>query len=138
MRSRLALAAAVRRIVSLALAALVGVPAAVAAQASRMPIVADNIVVQRDVIYGRPDGAAVLADIAYPKAGKELPAIISVHGGRWTSWYHPDWSRGVRIAKLVDAKGMKTEGQTLHKKNNSASSMPCGRRCQDQWSSVAQ
>lgn len=92
MTSRLALAATVRRFVPLTLAVLAGAPIPVAALASRMPIVADNIVIQRDVIYGRPDGAAVLADIAYPEAGKGLPAIIYVHGGRWTS--------GERVGRL--------------------------------------
>ena len=55
------------------------------AQAFRMPVVADTITVERDVIYGRPDGAALLADIAYPAAARSLPAIVYVHGGRWTS-----------------------------------------------------
>lgn len=75
-----------------------------------MPIVADNIVVQRDVIYGRPDGAAVLADIAYPEAGKGLPAIIYVHGGRWTSGervgrlqlYVEDWAKAGYFAMTID------------------------------------
>jgi hypothetical protein len=48
-----------------------------------MPRVADDIIVERDVIYGRPDGAAVLADIAYPEVRKTIPAILNVHGGRF-------------------------------------------------------
>src|SRR5262245_38680517 len=91
--------------VVLAIAAL---PAA--AQPSRMPIVAENIVVQRDVIYGRPDGAAVLADIAYPDSGKSLPAILYVHGGRWTSGervgrmqlYVEDWAKAGYFAMTID------------------------------------
>ncbi|HEY7285447.1 MAG TPA: alpha/beta hydrolase fold domain-containing protein [Vicinamibacterales bacterium] len=95
----------------LGLAGLVAcIPAPAAAQASRMPIVADNIVVQRDVIYGRPDGAAVLADIAYPEAGKGLPAMIYVHGGRWTSGervgrlqlYVEDWAKAGYFAMTID------------------------------------
>ena len=39
--------------------------------------------VEKDVIYSRVDGAAVLADIAYPMEAAEVPAIIYVHGGRW-------------------------------------------------------
>ncbi len=39
--------------------------------------------VERDVIYSRVDGAAVLADIGYPLQGANHPAIIYVHGGRW-------------------------------------------------------
>src|SRR5262245_52381504 len=91
--------------VVLAIAAL---PAA--AQPSRMPIVAENIVVQRDVIYGRPDGAAVLADIAYPDSGKRLPAMIYVHGGRWTTGervgrmqlYVEDWAKAGYFAMTID------------------------------------
>ena len=60
-------------------------PAILSAQAFRMPIVAEAITVERDVIYGRPDGAALLADLAYPVAATGLPAIVYVHGGRWTS-----------------------------------------------------
>lgn len=95
----------------LALAALVTCTPSVAwAQASRMPIVAENIVVQRDVIYGRPDGAAVLADIAYPEMGKGLPAILYVHGGRWTTGervgrlqlYVEDWAKAGYFAMTID------------------------------------
>jgi acetyl esterase/lipase len=39
--------------------------------------------VEKDVIYSRPHGGAVLADIAYPVEGEDLPVIIYVHGGRW-------------------------------------------------------
>ena len=72
-------------VVALSLAAGMANADHVSAQAFRMPIVADAITLERDVIYGRPDGAAVLADIAYPVAAKGLPAIVYVHGGRWTS-----------------------------------------------------
>ena len=41
------------------------------------------VTVENDVIYSRPDGGAVLADIAYPVSGTDLPAIVYVHGGRW-------------------------------------------------------
>lgn len=85
-------------------------PLPAAAQASRMPIVADNIIVERDVIYGRPDGAAVLADIAYPEVRKSLPAILYVHGGRWTSGerigrlqlYVEDWAKAGYFAMTID------------------------------------
>ncbi|MEK6249086.1 MAG: alpha/beta hydrolase, partial [Planctomycetales bacterium] len=36
-----------------------------------------------DIVYGRVWGAGLLADIAYPESQQPLPAIISVHGGRW-------------------------------------------------------
>ncbi len=81
-----------------------------AGQTFRMPIVADNIVVERDVIYGRPDGAAVLADIAYPEGGTGLPAILYVHGGRWSGGerigrmqlYIEDWAKAGYFAMTID------------------------------------
>ena len=42
-----------------------------------------EIAVERDLIYGRVEGAALLADIGYPDGQNGLPAIIYVHGGRW-------------------------------------------------------
>ena len=72
-------------VVLLSLAAAMASADDVSAQPFRMPIVAEAITVERDVVYGRPDGAAVLADIAYPVTAKGLPAIVYVHGGRWTS-----------------------------------------------------
>jgi acetyl esterase/lipase len=86
-------------------------PATAQAQtAARMPIVADNIVVQRDVIYGRPDGAAVLADVAYPDMGKNLPVMLFVHGGRWVGGerlgrlqlYVEDWAKAGFFAMTID------------------------------------
>lgn len=42
-----------------------------------------NVIYTEDVVYGRVAGAGLLADIAYPESKDPLPAIISVHGGRW-------------------------------------------------------
>jgi alpha-L-fucosidase 2 len=42
-----------------------------------------KIVAQEDVVYGRVQGAGLLADIAYPEGQARLPVILSVHGGRW-------------------------------------------------------
>lgn len=42
-----------------------------------------NVTYLEDVVYGRVAGAGLLADIAYPESKQPLPAIISVHGGRW-------------------------------------------------------
>jgi alpha-L-fucosidase 2 len=42
-----------------------------------------KIVVQEDVVYGRFQGAGLLADIAYPEGKGPFPVILSVHGGRW-------------------------------------------------------
>ena len=42
-----------------------------------------KINVQEDVVYGRVQGAGLLADIAYPEGNGPYPVILSVHGGRW-------------------------------------------------------
>jgi acetyl esterase/lipase len=42
-----------------------------------------KIVHRDDGVYGRVHGAGLLADIAYPESTSKLPALISVHGGRW-------------------------------------------------------
>jgi acetyl esterase/lipase len=47
---------------------------------------------KQDVIYGRVEGSALLADIAYPERGGPLPAIVSVHGGRWRAGSRTDAS----------------------------------------------
>jgi acetyl esterase/lipase len=41
------------------------------------------VTVERDVVYGRHQGSGLLADIAYPVGGEDLPVIMYVHGGRW-------------------------------------------------------
>jgi acetyl esterase/lipase len=41
------------------------------------------VTVQRDVVYSRHQGSGLLADIAYPVDGADLPVIMYVHGGRW-------------------------------------------------------
>ncbi|MGH6891215.1 MAG: prolyl oligopeptidase family serine peptidase [Dongiaceae bacterium] len=51
-----------------------------------------KIVRQDDVVYGRVHGAGLLADIAYPEAKQKLPALISVHGGRWQGGHKRDAS----------------------------------------------
>jgi acetyl esterase/lipase len=59
-----------------------------------VPVLAQqpNVTTTRDVIYGRVDGAALLADIAYPAGREGLPAILSVHGGRWRAGNRTDAS----------------------------------------------
>ena len=49
-------------------------------------------VAKDDVVYGRVHGAALLADIAYPESKEKIPAIISVHGGRWVGGHKKDAS----------------------------------------------
>ena len=41
------------------------------------------VIVEEDVIFSRTLGSAILADIAYPVDGADLPVMIYVHGGRW-------------------------------------------------------
>jgi acetyl esterase/lipase len=50
------------------------------------------VVTRTDVIYGRVEGAALLANIAYPDGPALKPAIISVHGGRWRAGNRADAS----------------------------------------------
>lgn len=47
---------------------------------------------REDVVYGRVHGAGLLADIARPVSETPLPAIISVHGGRWRAGHKRDSS----------------------------------------------
>ena len=58
------------------------------------------IIVKKDVIYGRVQGSALLADIAYPEgsAVAKRPALMYVHGGRWRSGTRNDDS-AVNVAK---------------------------------------
>lgn len=51
-----------------------------------------KIVSREDVVYGRVHGAGLLADIAYPESKQPLPAILSVHGGRWVGGHKKDAS----------------------------------------------
>jgi acetyl esterase/lipase len=51
-----------------------------------------KIVSREDVVYGRVHGAGLLADIAYPESTEPLPAIVSVHGGRWVGGHKKDAS----------------------------------------------
>jgi acetyl esterase/lipase len=50
------------------------------------------IVTKTDVIYGRVEGSALLANLAYPVGPARKPAIISVHGGRWRAGNRADAS----------------------------------------------
>ena len=51
-----------------------------------------KVTVREDVVYGRVHGAGLLADIAFPESKEPLPAIISVHGGRWVGGHKRDAS----------------------------------------------
>jgi acetyl esterase/lipase len=54
--------------------------------------------VEQDVIFSRTNGSAVLADIAYPVDGADLPAIIYVHGGRWRAGER-DYREALQVAQ---------------------------------------
>jgi acetyl esterase/lipase len=51
-----------------------------------------KILVQEDTVYGRVHGAGLLCDIAYAESKEKLPALISVHGGRWVGGHKKDGS----------------------------------------------
>jgi acetyl esterase/lipase len=50
------------------------------------------VVTRTDVIYGRIEGSALLANLAYPDGPGRRPAILSVHGGRWRAGNRTDAS----------------------------------------------
>ena len=50
------------------------------------------VVTRTDVIYGRVEGSALLANLAYPDGPGSRPAILSVHGGRWRAGNRTDAS----------------------------------------------
>jgi len=52
----------------------------------------DGIKFTEDVVYGRADGSALLADIAQPPGDGPFPAVVSVHGGRWVGGHKKDTS----------------------------------------------
>ena len=77
----------------LTLAVCLSLPALLSAQkadtASGEP---SKIVHQENVVYGQVHGAGLLADVSYPESKTKLPAIISVHGGRWQGGHKRDAS----------------------------------------------
>ena len=60
---------------------------ALAAAAHAQP---PKVLEKKDLVYGVTDGAALLADLAYPEAGQNLPIILMVHGGRWRTQARTD------------------------------------------------
>jgi acetyl esterase/lipase len=71
------------------------VPGALSAQPSA------PVVTKTDVIYGRVEGSALLANLAYPDGPSLKPAIISVHGGRWRAGNRTDAS-SIKVAQWAD------------------------------------
>ncbi len=56
------------------------------------PASGEGIRFREDVIYGRVEGSALLADIAQPEGAGPFPAILSIHGGRWVAGHRRDTS----------------------------------------------
>lgn len=56
------------------------------------------VTVETDVIYSRTNGSALLADVAYPVDGTDLPVIMYVHGGRWVAGQR-DNAAGLQVAE---------------------------------------
>jgi acetyl esterase/lipase len=55
------------------------------------PVVLGDLIVQRDVVYGRGGAQDLHADLAYPRnAPGPLPAIIHIHGGGWIGGTYHD------------------------------------------------
>jgi acetyl esterase/lipase len=67
-------------------------------------------VARTDVVYGRVEGSALLANLAYPDGPALKPAIISVHGGRWRAGNRADassinvwqWAESGFVAMSID------------------------------------
>src|ERR1044071_10023052 len=57
-----------------------------------------QVVPRTDVVYGRVEGSALLANLAYPDGPGPRAAIISVHGGRWRAGNRTDAS-SIRVAQ---------------------------------------
>jgi acetyl esterase/lipase len=53
-----------------------------------------KVIVKKDVVYGRVQGAGLVADIAFPEGRAKLPVILSVHGGRWVGSHRNDPGEG--------------------------------------------
>lgn len=50
------------------------------------------VVTRTDFVYGRVEGSALLANLAWPDGPGPRPAILSVHGGRWRAGNRTDAS----------------------------------------------
>lgn len=82
----------------LVVSTLLPIPALLSQEAKVSDVV---ITVQEDLVYGRVHGAGLLADVAYPKSESPLPAIISVHGGRWVGGHKKDGST-IKVAQWAE------------------------------------
>src|SRR5262245_28475943 len=63
--------------------------------------VAAPVVTRTDLVYGRVEGSALLANLAYPDGPGPRPALISVHGGRWRAGNRTDAS-SIKVAQWAE------------------------------------
>ena len=100
---------------------LMGAPLPAVAMALLVTIAATaqpsvKVMEKNDLIYGRADGAALLADIAYPEGKNQLPVILIVHGGRWRAGAKSDanyakqagWAQNGFFAMNIDYRLVNT------------------------------
>lgn len=59
------------------------------------------VVTRTDVVYGRVEGSALLANLAWPDGPGPRAAIISVHGGRWRAGNRTDAS-SIRVQQWAE------------------------------------
>ena len=76
------------------LSILFSMPAAMATEADETTAEKEGakIIYRENVVYGQVHGAGLLADVAFPEMEQPLPAILSVHGGRWSGGHKKDTS----------------------------------------------
>src|ERR1043165_6033809 len=60
------------------------------------------VVTRTDVVYGRVEGSALLANLAWPDGPGPRPAILSVHGGRWRAGNRTDAS-SIKVASWAES-----------------------------------
>lgn len=82
-------------------ATLIGIVAAVLVTEAAFAQPSAPVVTRTDVIYGRVEGSALLANISYPDGPALKPAIISVHGGRWRAGNRADAS-SIKVAQWAE------------------------------------
>ena len=59
------------------------------------------VVTRTDFVYGRVEGSALLANLAWPDGPGPRPAILSVHGGRWRAGNRTDAS-SIKVASWAE------------------------------------
>ena len=82
-------------------AAVAGVGFALETRADAAGQASAPIVTRTDVVYGRVEGSALLANLAWPDGPGARPAILSVHGGRWRAGNRTDAS-SIKVASWAE------------------------------------